>query len=119
MTQRFDPSSFDVIHSDLVPPDRIFLAPRGWLQRWYDGMDPMSLHPEPVTVKGQATKIVHEGMADTVAWLKAAGHTIPSWTYIDDMEQRRVESSAWFGWRYDAHASMTITNPRSMGVVTS
>lgn len=47
----------------------------------------------PSTLKGEAIKIVHEGMAETIEWLRANGHVIKSWRDREWDDDRRAEAN--------------------------
>lgn len=95
------------VHVTELAGDSVYLFPSDL------GMLPMprgfiDYEPQPETVKGQAVKIVQEGLADIVSWLREQGHDMPDWRVQEWDDQRN-----WFdGWRQDQRVSMSVINPR-------
>lgn len=69
--------------------------------------------PVPATVKGEAIKIVQDGMADTVAWLRASGHDIPTWQDVERREERT------FTFDMSEKIALTVRNPRRYAKVSA
>jgi hypothetical protein len=75
-----DPYGVAIVGSDLVEPGTVFIMNP-------DTLKVLPINLEPVTTRGQAAKIVQEGLSGVVAWLRATGHKVPHWSTIDEQQQ--------------------------------
>ena len=99
------------IHSsELVPPDRIYVMPN-WSETNRIPKYDATWERQPTTIVGQAVKIVHEGLADELEWLREAGEVFPTW------QQREDASQQAFVFETATHRLLFGT-PRSYMVVT-
>jgi hypothetical protein len=74
------PYAIHLYGSDLIEPGTILAVNPVTLR-----MEPVNL--APVTTRGQAAKIVQEGLSDVLEWLRRAGHDLPHWSTIDTRQQ--------------------------------
>jgi len=89
----------EVIVSPLIPKDRIYVMPTA---RFHSTM-PTVWVPVPETPREEAIAIVHEGLAQEIAWLRAAGHRIVPW----DLRA----NPSWSHWMADERLALSIRNP--------
>ena len=94
-----DLGDLEVILSPLMPRDRIYVMPEA---RFHSTM-PTVWVPVPETPREEAIAIVHEGLAEEIAWLRAAGHRIVPWDRRDD--------PSWSRWMADERLALSVRNP--------
>lgn len=87
----------EVIVSPLMPKDRIYLVPR------FRSAMSMMWEPVPETPREEAIAIVHEGLAQEIAWLRAAGHRIVPWHRRGDL--------SWVRWMAEERMALVVRNP--------
>lgn len=105
----------DVVISDAIDAGQVYLMPK---DTYLMGDLRCGAHLfETLEPRWEAVAIVQEGMAEIVAWLKAAGHDMPdAWAQqAEDQRRRGVHDRDWV---FDHFASLAINNPRSSVIVT-
>ncbi len=89
---------FDVIESPWIPEGVMYIAPS---PVWGIGVRVWEEAPEEI--EDVAVDIVQAGLADIVAWLRAAGHDIPTWQERRDSRERRRQ------WTFRAETRMELS----------
>lgn len=77
----------DVIISDALPSERVLLVSRDTMGRMYSTPTRSLFLKPPLDPRWEAVQIVQEGMADIVAWLRAAGHDMPD-AYVQQADHK-------------------------------
>jgi hypothetical protein len=104
-----------VVESPYLRPGQVMIAALGAVTGWRD----VGIMHGPPTITydtdddgspaAEGSRIVHQGLAEEIAWLEAAGVHIP--TYGE--QQHRAWETARMTFMQEARLSLTIRNPNS------